>query len=531
MSVTLPEICWPAPGAPALLDQAQETWSLIATHRRDETVDYQGWLRQICLKSPRGETTVPLQLIDTRTITPDQIPSRVSGFAGLPEAGQLIFVECRLKMPAATRPNLPGRSRIFDLWASDRCLRRRCVALTRFADQRLSVAFATDLHLSGLWDRIIEEMDRKVPDLTARIVNPAALWDRFVAEVNRQWRQGDVDLVVLGGDLVDHVHRQDWSRPGPDPRAETNVGRFLNALSALMPPTFVIPGNHDYRMFPWRPRVYGLGAIGLTESETRRVLRESALGAGGPPRPRDLRALQTRDAPGQPSLAHHLRLLAPSTDYAVDTAGMRLVFASTGGDALVHWRALGTQCPLPFLRSLSSAWKTPDSLGFDAAQIARITAALQHTTGAAVFFHAPLLHVPGDPAAAARVDSLPPFPLPLAREAGRVERQWRRSGLRRGVSFSHAPELLESLIAASVPVTTFSGHIHRATRIDLHRTDRRMHVRPLSSPMGPAASIHLLTGPAVGQAAPDGTVAPGYLLANFERGSLTRLKLENLPVL
>lgn len=531
VSETHPEICWPAPGAPALIEEAQKTWSFIATHRCGETVDYHGWLRQICLRSPDGEITVPLQLIDTQAITRDLIPSRVRGFASLPEAGQRSFVECRVKVPDGTRPNLPGRSRVFDLWNADRCLRRRCVALTRFADQRLAVAFASDFHLSCLWDQIIGEIGRTTPDLMTRLVNPSALWERFVEAVNQRWRRGELDLVVLGGDLVDHVHLQDWFPREADLSAETNVHRFLNALSALMPPVFVIPGNHDFRLFPWRPRIYGLGAIGLTKSETRRVLRESNLGAGGPPRPRDLCALQTRDAMGRTALAHHLRLLAPSTDYAIDVAGMRLIFASTGCDALVDWINLGKQRPIQFLRSLSSAWKTPDSVGFDDEQIGWITDALQNTRGAAVFFHAPLLHVDNDPETGNRLNSLPPFPWSLSRDSSRVERLWQRAGLRKGVSFSHAGKLLESFLAAPIPVTTFSGHIHRATRIDLSRADRRMSVRPLSSPIEPAVSIQLLTGPAVGQADLDGTVAPGYLLANFDKGYLTDLRQENLPFL
>ncbi len=497
---------------------------MIAAIERNGRISIPEWIGQAQLLSPDGETAIPLSLAGTRLLAPEEVPAKISGFAALKLAEHLIYIEIRLQLPLSPRRNLPSLSGVFDLWAGDRCLRRRSVAFTQIEGQKLRLAFACDFHLADLWNEINEAIKTYSPELSARALNPALQWKRFVNDVNSLWDRSDLDLVVLGGDLVDHV----LVESAEDASADSNVHRFLDALLEIRAPVFVIPGNHDFRLNSWRPRVYGLGALGLTKSETRELLRLSPLGKGGIASPGDLRSLETHDRQGESALARHLSLLAPSGDYSVDVAGMRLIFASTGCDAVAKWREVARRNPVKFLRSLASSWRIPDSLGFDEQQIVRISELLSGASGAAIFFHAPLLNPPTTTAGSAGFSTatkgspweMPPFQ--------GMETKWQRAGLRKGVSFLHASALLEQLIRSGLPVTTFSGHIHRATRLDLAVSERRLYQRPVSSTINEGRTIQLLTAPSVGQTDPGGLSDPGYLLACFDHGRLKGIELRSL---
>lgn len=513
MKAPPPEVIWPAPGYPALLEEGQDELRIVTAHHRWEEVDFAHRFANISLVAVDGARTIPLRLLEFQSDLNGNLPDTVRDYAALPEATDLVFSECLFGLPAGLRPEFPRRSQVFDLRDDEHCLRPHSVALTCFSDQRISLAFASDLHLAALWELVIGEIQIHAPELLARIVNPRVQWERFAEEVNELWRRGDLDIIVLGGDLVDHVLTEDRFCSNRDDEIETNVHHFLESLSRLMLPVFVIPGNHDHRLFPWRPRVYGLGAIGLSREDTHNFLRRSSLGVGGGIRFSDLRSIQTRDEWGRSALRQHLRILAPALDYAVNVSGMCLIFSSTGSDALVQWSSLWRQYPIQFLRSLATAWKTPDSEGFSGRQIQRIRDELSRAKGAALFFHSPMLNPS---------NSSPLMGLELNDHP--MEAEWQRAGLRDGVSFSGSSQLIRELLAISIPVVTFSGHIHRASRIDIHKDGKQMTLKNVEASVDPSMPIQLLTGPALGQVGSDGSVATGYLLAHFDSGKLTQIE-------
>ena len=81
-------------------------------------------------------------------------------------------------------------------------------------------------------------------------------------------------------------------------------------------PSFAIPGNHDFRVCPWRPRSYGLAELGIPAARTTALLRAADLWDAWPLRLADLHALRSREPGGRSALAQHLLQIAPATDRA-----------------------------------------------------------------------------------------------------------------------------------------------------------------------------------------------------------------------
>src|SRR6185436_11922990 len=94
---------------------------------------------------------------------------------------------------------------VLDLVAGDDVVRRNAVGVLA-ARGPLRLAFASDIHVARIWNDVGEAVARHAPDLHAGFLHPGQRLDRFVDEINRQAAAGEIDLVVFGGDLVDHVH-------------------------------------------------------------------------------------------------------------------------------------------------------------------------------------------------------------------------------------------------------------------------------------------------------------------------------------
>jgi hypothetical protein len=393
----------------------------------------------------------------------------------------------------------------------------------------LSLAFVSDLHLAAFWDAISAAVERHAPDLASRLLNPRLLLDRFVAEANLLWARGDLDLVVLGGDLVDHVYAQSRPGPGSGPR-DTNVQTLIRAMAGLRVPTIAIPGNHDYRVYPWRPRSYGLWAGGIPRGREKAILQAAGLWSRWPIRPSDLASLRTTDDSGSLALSFHLAHLSPATDFAISLHGLRMVFASTGSDAISQWRRT-ERARLPLLvRALGSLWTHPDSEGLYDGQVDQIAASLEGAKGAALFFHAPLLHAAKGNGIDGQVGQLD---LRGQDELGprvALERRLGASGVRRGVLFRNPGPLLRAMVSAPGPVVAFSGHVHHPTAIEVDRGTLAVRPAGFGPPDMPGETVTLLTAPALGQQPAHANSPPGYLLARFHAGALVGLKRLELSV-
>jgi hypothetical protein len=472
------------------------------------------------LRHLQGKTPIALLPEEIAAAEPNLVTELTGGFAALPQAAGLHFIRVRLRIPAFPRACGPRTVQLFDVCVNGVVERSRCVALFRQSETTLNLAFASDLHAAMIWDEVAAAADRHAPELAGVLLHPRRLLNRFIDEANALAARGHLDLIVLGGDLVDHVEAQPRATGG---NGATNVNRLLDDLTRLEIPTLVIPGNHDFRGFPRRLRSSGLENVGLSPKQGESLLRKAGLWEFWPLNLRDLDALRTTNAAGGAALSGHLAQLAPATDYCCTLRGLRLVLASTGCDVLARWKEVEPPRRGLLLRGLKTARHHPDSEGFSEAQIAGIRGRLRERGGAALFFHAPLL-APSEARIEEHIASLDPGPQEALADRVAFERRLQRARLRTGVSFKNPGMLLREIAAAGGPVAAFSGHTHRATAIEVNRhTMRARSIHPNQAAAGPD-SFTLLTAPALAQAAPGGMQPPGYLLARFANGTLASLR-------
>ncbi len=262
--------------------------------------------------------------------------------------------------------------------------RSRSVAFFQRATNCLKLAFASDLHVARLWDVIGAAVDRHFPEAAEQLIRPHRLLECFIEEANDLVARGERDLVVLGGDLVDHVHPGRRLAGGAH-GSPSNVERLVKMLGPLEAPTLAIVGNHDYRGFPWRDSLYGLNSIGLSWEQTGPLLRKAGLREAWPLHRLDLDALRTSDAAGRSVIGEHLRHLNPALDFSVTLNALRLVFLSSGRDALPQWRQIARARWSMLARGMRWVWHDPDSVGFDEQQLRQVGAWLQDSPGAALF--------------------------------------------------------------------------------------------------------------------------------------------------
>jgi predicted MPP superfamily phosphohydrolase len=422
---------------------------------------------------------------------------------------------------------LPRRTRVFDLLHGDALIRPRCIASFDARDAIVRIAFASDLHLAAVWDDIADAIERHGPEWRRHLLHPIHLFERMIAEVDDLARRGELDIVVLGGDLVDHVFRQRRGNGGN--LSDTNLPLLLERIARLPVPIYAIPGNHDYRLFPWRARIYPFRGAGIPQSEARRIMKRAGLWDRWPIHPRDVESLRTQDE-GNATLWHHLSALAPLTDFTVDAGALRLIFLSTGRDVLPRWREVERGRIGMLLRSIPISYHHPDCEGFSDGQIASLRTALEDCRNVALFFHAPLLNPPPGTRIEARLTRLdPPDDDRLSARIG-FERKLFGSGLRHGVFFRNPACFVRTLASFPGSLTTFSGHVHGTHTAELD--PRTLAVRSVGIRQAHSNGVHaLINAPALGQTATRDGEAPGYLLARFDGGRLTSVQRRTLSEL
>jgi hypothetical protein len=528
MPFSNPAIIWPAPGFPAFLEPPDSRLDLIVASRKPDAGDLRGWAEHIALCERAGEASIPLIPEEIAPAEAGEIAARAAQFSLLPGAAGLCFTRVRVQVPQLRQDGIARTVQLFDLCAHGVVERPRSVAVFRQKRTTLNLAFACDLHVAALWDEIAAAVDRHAPALGEALIHPHRNLERFIGEANSLAARGDLDLVVLGGDLVDHVHTVPRAAQTDD--AATNVDRLLAMLDRLEVPALAIPGNHDYRSYPRRPRSSGLQVVGIPAELTRPLLRKSGLWDAWPLGRRDLDALRITDAAGMPALADYLRQVAPTTDYCCSLSGIRLLCVSSGCDILAKWREVERARWGLLLRGLPTARYHPDSEGFSEDCLARIRGWLQEGRGSALFFHAPLLAARGNECIQERVARLGLEPQNSLDARVRFERRMQEVGFRCGISFRNPGAVIQELAAAVGPAATFSGHLHRAGAMEIDR--RTMQIRSLDPNQAAAGpdTITLLTAPALGQLNPGEGRRPGYLLARFADGALVSVRQRDLDL-
>lgn len=521
-----PVILWPAPGFPAFLNHnVQDVDAIIVADDAAAGAAAQ-WSQGLVLRPTGGGPAIPLAAAALLPVERDAVAPYVGDLLALASTGRPRLFRLRLR-PLQTPTIQPGRTvQLFDLALGAEVRRSRSVAFFPPTGNSLRLAFVSDLHVAQMWERIGAAVDQHLPQAARELVRPHRLLERFIAEANALVARGELDLVVLGGDLVDHVY-PGCRRAGGADGDPSNVQRLIEMLSPLQAPTLATAGNHDYRGFPWRPRLYGLGVVGLSREQNASLLRRAGLRDDWPLARQDLEALRTTDAAGRPAIAEHLAHVSPTLNFACTLHGVRLALLSSGRDALPQWRQMERSRWPMLARGLRWVWRDPDSEGFDERQLRQVGQWLQDSSGAAVFFHAPLL-ASGGAAVQDCLSRLEVGPQDALRERVRFERRLQAAGVRRGVSLRNAGALLRTLAASRTPIAAFSGHLHAGTAVHWDPVAGALQSVDLRRTCDADGPIRLFTAPALGQVRPPAGRQPGYLLARFVDGKLAALEQRTL---
>ncbi len=519
-SASTPRIIWPAPGLPAFIEGEQRRFRALIEYASsaDELRD---WVKGLSLQCPLTGTTTdlvvtalcPFDGASTHRFAAQYLHSRGA-------AKQLFEVEIRV--PASLEPPKPRTALAFHLTREGIIVRPNAVAILAPGKRTLRLAFATDLHVADAWNTIEAAITQHAPDLVAHYFHPQRLLATFIEECNQLAARGELDLVVLGGDLVDHIYheRQNLSASRSN---DSNVRLLLSLLTPLMVPVLAIPGNHDYRVNPRRPRVAGLGSVGITPGRSKHLLQLAGLWDRWPVRLSDRAALHTVGSDGADALDEHWSTVAPATDFFIDVRGTRLVFFETGSDMILHWRSLDWPRRALLARSMTTSWEDPDSAGPSDEQLGWLETVLEGAGHAALFFHAPLFN----PLPHQRVEDLITDVNPRdAHAAGTLafERRLFASGLRRGVAFRNITRVLRALAEVRGSVTTFSGHVHRASRLEVERPSLRMRSALVEGGETDPQTMTLHIGAALGHVRAPGHEPPSYLRAEFTDGALQHVR-------
>lgn len=296
-----------------------------------------------------------------------------------------------------------------------------------------TIAHTTDLHVAWRNDFIPERLAAMSHPVSPDVyVNFNEHLRQFITYANRAHAEGDLDLIVASGDIVDYIYEsnalrpvQIWHYPGASDRyALDNFEYFHDLVIARAPsslpsgtgikvgeelevPLFTTLGNHDYRLneypltveiaadlliFPiCSRRVDKYGIFGLTEDQAKAFEGE-------------LRSVDDDNAPyfiyplsrpdDEPLPRSYAMHINPDANYVVSLGRNRLVCLDTQSDegiVTTEGSALfpsGSQ--VDFLAG------HPDSLGFDDTQLDLLSNVLKGAEGTVLMAcHAPPVNLQG----------------------------------------------------------------------------------------------------------------------------------------
>jgi hypothetical protein len=502
--------------------QDEERIRVIVAQEDPDPEVVRAWAGRLALRGVDERIPIPLSVEAVEPWESAAADPPISGFATLSEARRLSFVRVSLRAGQRLSPAAPRRVKLYDVLLDGQVVRPRSVAAFVPSGGDLRLAFAADLHVARAWDTIADAVARYAPDLAPGFLHPNRLLEKFIGEVNLLAAEGQLDLAVLGGDLVDHVYIRPRSQ-APSTLDDSNVKLLQDSLARLQVPTITIPGNHDYRLYPWRPQICDMGALRIPASRSKALLRAAGLWSRRRLHLADLDAVRAFENSGRSALTHYLSEIAPATDFSLTFQGVRLMFVATGRDITERWREVEFARFGLFLRSLRHALLCADSEGLSEAQVTQIASWVGAPGGAALFSHAPLLRVTHLAEIGLRVGCMDPRAEDNLASRIAFELQLEQAGVHRGVCFRNPAPLLRALAAAPGPVVMFSGHVHQATAIQLDRASLVLQTAHPVPPTDPDQTVTLLTAPSLGQVSDDRQQPPGYFIAHFKDGAMVSL--------
>ncbi|MBN1222141.1 MAG: metallophosphoesterase [Candidatus Aminicenantes bacterium] len=392
--------------------------------------------------------------------------------------------------------------------------------------ERYRFCFITDTHVAEVWDKIQndllclpsegEETRRQKlfslskalsgKSLRDNFINPNSNLVHFIKKANTMSSNGELDFVIAGGDLVDYKFKK-YRKLRDASYSDTNVELFEKIITGryepdveLQVPLWTVAGNHDYRLYPYEIRNYGLEHCGLHAFQTDFFLKSKNEKNRRSFTVKDLRSVLGITG-RKHSLDHYFIHFNPMSDFSFNIKNTRFICVDSGRDAFLN--AIHTHI-LRFknlIKAILNSWHFPDSEGLSDRQVRFVQkeADKEAVRNVVLIFHAGLINTHFDckpvndgsktactPVLATDASRELLFPLMLKdhlhKPAGlkrnvSFENTLKRLGLNYGCLFKNQLSLLEMASEPHLNFLGLSGHNHRNIEIRLEKDNGYLYTK------------------------------------------------------
>lgn len=507
-------ILWPSLGNPAELGpgpKQQELTVIFCSPQPMRFAPAQIAAQLLPVTAETGPTPVSLQMTSHAQIELTEIPGRGSFSDWTIRYSPWVY---RLNFTVPPMAAVGSRrTLLFDLLLAIQGVEYKkygAVFLT-FSPDDLRLAVTPDVHVCSRWDDLEDGFKRFFPEVAAaagvstseetspeskwtssRIlkdyINPNRNFVDLVKQVNDLHRRGELDALVLLGDMVDYKFKRERSLCGGSYQEsewsllETMLLGHYPGSERLEVPLFTTTGNHDYRLYPYKLQIYGLQHTGVPKEVTMDYLRRSGQWVPMTYRLCDLDAVRINSGRNH-SLNYYYRLFNPMDDFRLGRRGAILAFLDTGSDAMCHHEYAFSRRIGRYVGNIEH----PASAGFTLRQAEFLKRALEDTNKTVVLFcHAPILVTPGDGVKGSESDSHLPLRIrsigePITLDADlKFEQQRAVARLDSGAVFCRPLRIIQSVRGSAAQRFVVSGHNHCYGVISMDKSGQLMNV-PLSS--------------------------------------------------
>ena len=275
-----PHILSPSIGCPLFvsIDQPESSIQVILASQR---IPVEGW--SLTPSSSNRDSTLPeIDLIVSTKFKPRILdPDAKLQFENFEDTRRYISQELQNKVLAKlgdytlyeihlTFKHPPGKNvlrdtethrdlqTLYDLKLGDSCVKNHAIALYSQQKNDMKFIHLTDLHLARRNDKILDEITAEIGPLEKfNNFNENARY--FIKVANEKSDRGELDLILIGGDVIDFVNQGFSNEPfQSDNNWKFAIEIFTGSKSELSSgneglrvPIFTTTGNHDWRFNPY----------------------------------------------------------------------------------------------------------------------------------------------------------------------------------------------------------------------------------------------------------------------------------------
>jgi len=371
---------------------------------------------------------------------------------------QKFLYRIKAELPAVLKEN-----KIFDLKVQNH-IEYNSVYNPKFG-KNLKIAHITDTHVAKRWDELQEAIVSKMNVGNKRLnsilrdtksflenyINPNNSFRSFIKQANKLHREGDLDIIMLTGDIVDYAYEDDGFN---------NFQFFIDLIlgnahsDKLQVPVFTVIGNHDHRSKCYRFQAYGLKHVGISRVMDDIILQELEMYKRFPIALKDFRSMFIRRWGAKSPVGSYYSMINPYRNYSFDLNGKnRVIGIYSGIDAFLNIRLLLMR-PFNILGAMLHV-NTPVT-GFDKSEVHFLEHSLSHSRNNIVLIHAPLVNFKRNNNEFNKQIQLPGADISEGAFYGFLNKYH----LNNLIAIKNRFQIFKAMINTTAPVISLHGHIH-----------------------------------------------------------------------